>query len=134
MKKSSLVKLTVVLGISLVLVLGLNSLVYAADDNSIQWNTPVVTDNTTTDTTPTPTTIPTITPTVTESAGTNTVVPESTNTNTNTNTNYTVNNTSNESIPYTGIEDTNTLFVLAVLIGLGVAVYSLKKVNDYNNI
>ena len=125
MKRNSLLKLTIVIGLSIVLILGLNSFVFAEDD--VQWNeaieqltptpsttttttpTPTTTPTTTTTTTPTPTTVPTITPTEAE-------------------------NTANESMPYTGIEDVNTVFALAILIGLAVAVYSLKKVNDYNNI
>ena len=129
MRRNSLLKLTIVLGLSVLLILGLNSFVFADDD--VPWSNAIVEPTTTTTTTTTPstdtttptpsTTVPTITPTAVENT-------------TNDISENTTNNTANESMPYTGIEDINTVFALAVLIVLAVAVYSLKKVNDYNNI
>ncbi len=130
MKRNSLLKLTIVLGLSVLLILGLNSFVLAVDDD-VPWSNAIV-EPTTTTPTPSPTTDIITTPSPTSTVPT--ITPTEIDNTTNDISENTTNNTANESIPYTGIEDINTVFALAVLIVLAVAVYSLKKVNDYNNL
>ena len=143
MKKSSLLKLIVVIGLSLLLAFRLVT-VYAADDSSFPgWDDPTTTtsttDNTvdnTTDNTPANTT-----PNTTD----NTITTDTTNT-TNTDYNSTINtgnattdlNTSTndaenevENLAYTGIES-NSIMTVVILVAAIVAGYSLKKVRDYN--
>ena len=145
MKKSNLLKLIVVIGLSLVLAFSLVSVVKADDTSEFSgWTEadPVNTANTTNTTS-----VDNTTNTVNTANTTNTV--ETTNITTDTanefnystitteNTTTTINTTSNEeenevnNLAYTGIED-NSMLVVVILVGAIVAGYSLKKVREYN--
>ncbi len=155
MKKSSLLKTIVVIGLSLILVANLVSVVRAADDNSFSdWTNPTVTENTTTTT---PTTTTTTDNTVSNTVNNTTVTSNTTNSistdittntsssgttnstittgNATTTLNTSTNNSENEvnTLAYTGIEN-NSLLVVVILVGAIVAGYSFKKVREYNNI
>ena len=142
MKKSSLLKLIVVIGLSLLLAFRLVT-VYAADDSSFPgWDDPTTTtsttDNTvdnTTDNTPanaTPNTTDTITTDTTNTTNTDynsTINTGNATTDLNTSTNDAENEV--ENLAYTGIES-NSIMTVVILVAAIVAGYSLKKVRDYN--
>ena len=107
MKKSSILKVLVVVGLSMVLIANLVSVV-SADDAFSGWTNPT-----------------------TSTANTTSTGNVTTNLNT-TNTKST-NNTSVNSLAYTGIENTSVLTVVMIL-GVIVAAYSFKKIKEYNNI
>ena len=143
MKKSSLLKSVVVIGLSLLLVVNLASVVFA-DDATFGWDDPTITNEAAANTSATNT-------------STNTTNTATTNTSTNTTTTNITTNTSNTSIStgnaittlnttstnesenevnslaYTGIEN-NSFLVVVILVGAMIAGYSLKKVKEYNNI
>ena len=139
MKKSNLLKLIVVIGLSLVLAFSLFSVVKADDTSEFSgWTEadPVNTTNTTN------TTDITNSVSTTNTADTTNMTTETTNdfnysTLTTENTTTTINTTSNEeenevnNLAYTGIED-NSMLVVVILVGAIVAGYSLKKVREYN--
>ena len=145
MKKTSLLKIVVVMGLSLLLVANLVSVVFA---DHVNWDDPTLpsnnsitntadtnTANTSINTTPTPTPEPTnsiITNTTNTINTTNSSsVSGSTITTLNTSTNDTENEVNN--LAYTGIEN-NSMLVVVILIGAIVAGYSFKKIKEYNNI
>ena len=131
MKKSSLLKLIVVIGLSLLLAFRLVT-VYAADDSSFPgWDDPTTTtsttDNTvdnTTDNTPANTT-----PNTTNTDYNSTINTGNATTDLNTSTNDAENEV--ENLAYTGIES-NSIMTVVILVAAIVAGYSLKKVRDYN--
>ena len=152
MKKTSLLKVVVVIGLSLLLVANLASIVFA-DDATYGWDDPTATStqaNTSSNTTSNTATSNTYsnTASTTNSLTTN-ITTETTGSTSNTNTsntsistgnatttlNTSTNETSNEvnSLAYTGVES-NSVLVVIILIGAIVAGYSLKKVKEYNNI
>ena len=146
MKKSSLLKLVVVIALSLLLVVNLASVVFA-DDATFGWDDPTITNEAAANTSATNTSTNT-TNTATTNTSTNTTNTTTTNITTNTsntsistgNAITTLNTTStNESenevnsLAYTGIEN-NSFLVVVILVGAMIAGYSLKKVKEYNNI
>ena len=160
MNKIRLFKVVLVVVLSVLLVMNLTSVVFAADDLTTDWEnagTPVDgsastgttgTDSTTgttgTDsTTGTTTGIETSGTTSTDTTGTSTTTTDSTSsistgsatTTLSTNEDENEDESKNEvnSLAYTGIED-NTVLPVVIVIGAVVAGYSLKKLRDYNNI
>lgn len=143
MKKSSVLKVLVVIGLSMILIANLVSVV-SADDAFSGWTNPTTTTNNTTQAGNTTTagntvagnTISTgnaVTTGNTISTGNTANTTISTgNVTTNLNTTNT-NNTSVNSLAYTGVENTSVLAVVMVL-GVIVAAYSFKKIREYNNI
>ena len=144
MKKSSVLKVLVVVGLSMVLIANLVSVVFADDNTSFGWDDPLI-NETTTNTANTNLT-------TTNTATTNTVTNTTDNTNSITtnittpdtlistgNATTTLNTSTNESenevnsLAYTGVEN-NSALVVVILLGAIVAGYSLKKVKEYNNI
>ena len=140
MKKTSLLKVVVVIGLSLLLVANLVSVVLADDlnwDDPITSNTATGTNtNTNTNTSNTSTTTNSIsTPETTNSITTNTSGNTSYSGSTTTTLNTSTNDTENEvnNLAYTGIEN-NSMLVVVILIGVIAAGYSFKKIKEYNNI
>ena len=142
MKKSSLLKSVVVIGLSLLLVVNLASVVFA-DDATFGWDDPTITNeaaantsatNTSTNTTNTATTNTTNTTTTNITTNTSNTSISTGNAITTLNTTST-NESENEvnSLAYTGIEN-NSFLVVVILVGAMIAGYSLKKVKEYNNI
>ena len=138
MKRKSLLKLSVVIGLSIMLVLTFAKFTLAAD---FDWENATVTTENTAGNTPTNTETNTAGNNVVNPTGNvvdNSVYPTSNNvvTNNTTNTANTVNttNTSNEAMPYTGIEDTNTIVALIAVTGVVVAIYSYRKIKEYKNV
>ena len=148
MKKSSILKVLVVVGLSMVLIANLVSVV-SADDAFSGWTNPTPTGNTTpaantTNTTPAGNTVTTgntvtggntiSTGNTTNTTNTNTTISTgNVTTNLNTTNTKSTNNTSVNSLAYTGIENTSVLTVVMIL-GVIVAAYSFKKIKEYNNI
>ena len=148
MKKIGLLKSLTIVGLSMLLVANLGSSVFAADDSSYgDWTnptssvtaTPTPTSstagwNTTTTSTPTPTSglTTTLTPTPTTSALTTTSTPTPTRVSLNT-ANNAANTTGVNNLAYTGASNGSIIAVMIVL-GIGVAAYSFKKVKEYNNL
>ena len=138
MKKTSLLKVVVVIGLSLLLVANLVSVVLADDLN---WDDPITSNtatgtNTNTNTSNTSTTTNSIsTPETTNSITTNTSGNTSYSGSTTTTLNTSTNDTENEvnKLAYTGIEN-NSMLVVVILIGVIAAGYSFKKIREYNNI
>jgi len=146
MKKTSLLKVVVVIGLSLLLVANLVSVVFADDLN---WDDPTTTNSaantatntaantaTGTNTSNTSTTTNSIsTPETTNSITTNTSNNSSFSGSTTTTLNTSTNDTENEvnNLAYTGIEN-NSMLLVVILIGAIVAGYSFKKIKEYNNI
>ena len=142
MKKTSLLKVVVVIGLSLLLVANLVSVVFADDLN---WDDPTTTNSaantatntaTGTNTSNTSTTTNSIsTPETTNSITTNTSNNSSFSGNATTTLNTSTNDTENEvnNLAYTGIEN-NSMLLVVILIGAIVAGYSFKKIKEYNNI
>ena len=116
MKKTSLLKIVVVMGLSLLLVANLVSVVFADDVN---WDDPITPSNTST------TKTPETTNSITTNTSGNTSYSGSTITTLNTSTNDTENEVNN--LAYTGIEN-NSMLVVVILIGAIVAGYSFKKI------
>ena len=144
MKKSSLLKSVVVIGLSLLLVANLASVVFA-DDATFGWDDPTITNQATTNTSSTNTsntnTLNTNTSSIdnTNSIATNSITTTNTSSIITENATTTLNTSTNESenevnsLAYTGVEN-NSVLVVVILIGAIVAGYSLKKVKEYNNI
>ena len=143
MKKSSLLKLVVVIALSLLLVASLVSVVFA-DDATFGWDDPTITNTSSTNTSNTSTsstnTSNTNTINNTSSITTNSITTNTSNTsisteNATTTLNTSTNDSENEvnSLAYTGVEN-NSFLVVVILLGAIVAGYSLKKVKEYNNI
>ena len=145
MKKSSLLKTIVVIGLSLLLIVNVVSVVSAADEDTFGWEVPTTTNttNTTTDTSSntvdsvssntvdTTNSITTNTSTTTDISNTS-ISTENVTTTFNTSTNIEDNETNEvNSLAYTGIEN-NSVLVVVILVGAIVAGYSLKKVKEYN--
>lgn len=147
MKKSSLLKTIVVIGLSLLLIVNVVSVVSAADEDTFGWEVPTTnttnTTNTTTDTSSntvdnvtsntmdTTNSITTNTSTTTDISNTS-ISTENVTTTFNTSTNIEDNETNEvNSLAYTGIEN-NSVLVVVILVGAIVAGYSLKKVKEYN--
>ena len=136
MKKTSLLKVVVVIGLSLLLVANLVSVVLADDLN---WDDPITSNTATgtnTNTSNTSTTTNSIsTPETTNSITTNTSGNTSYSGSTTTTLNTSTNDTENEvnKLAYTGIEN-NSMLVVVILIGVIAAGYSFKKIREYNNI
>ena len=143
MKKTSLLKIVVVMGLSLLLVANLVSVVFA---DNVNWDDPTLpsnnsitntadtnTANTSINTTPIPEPTNSITTNSTNTMNTtnSSSVSGSTITTLNTSTNDTENEVNN--LAYTGIEN-NSMLVVVILIGAIVAGYSFKKIKEYNNI
>ena len=156
MKKSSLLKIIVVIGLSIVLAFNLVSVVRADDNDFSGWTDPDT--NTTTQTNTADTANTTNTTDTSNTAGTtnttgttNTVDTSSsftTNVTTDTSSDYnstistgnattTINSTTSDdenevnNLAYTGIEN-NSILVVVILVGAIIAGYSLKKVKEYN--
>ena len=149
MRKMKMLKGLVVVILSIILVVNISSMVFA-DDNTVDWDQP--TDPNTSNTSDgvidtdiwgdnTVTTDNTIIDTETTNTNTNTNTNINTNTDSgtaittldtdddeNTNTNNSVN-----SLVYAGIED-NSVLAVGILLGAIVAVYSFKKVKEYNRV
>lgn len=146
MKKSSLLRVLVVVGVSALLIANLLSVVSATDDFS-NWEGPNVVntaaDNTSTNSSDVSTTNTVRNDTSTNSVDITTVDTSNTNnssistgsatTTLNTSTDNTNEKNEVNSLAYTGIEDTNILAVV-IILGAIIAGYSLKKVRDYNNL
>lgn len=142
MKKTSLLKVVVVIGLSLLLVANLVSVVFADDSDWIDPVAPNTTNNTTSNTSTNSNTSnnSTITNSITTPEPINSIT-----TNTSNNTSYSggttttlntsTNDTENEvnNLAYTGIEN-NSMLVVVILIGVIAAGYSFKKIKEYNNI
>ncbi len=141
MNKLSILKVLVVVGLSMVLIASMVSVV-SADDAFSGWTNAAESGNNITpagnsstpensistgNTNSTGNTIPTGN---TNAAG-NSISTGSVSTNLNTNTNS--NNSSVNNLAYTGVENTSVLTVV-MLLGVIVAVYSFKKIREYNNI
>lgn len=144
MKKSSLFKITIVLGLSLMVIMSLTNLVLATSDDEFDWNNAVVVNSTDDDTNTTNTADDNTTNTADDNT-TNTTGTNSTNDTNSTNgtnisnsvANNVSNNTSNTStndLADTGIGNTNMIIALVVVVGLGVAIYSYKRIKEYNNV
>ncbi len=146
MKKTSLLKVVVVIGLSLLLVANLVSVVFADDSDWIDPVAPNTTNNTTNNTTSNTSTnsntsnnstitnsITTPEPinSITTNTSNNTSYSGGTTTTLNTSTNDTENEVNN--LAYTGIEN-NSMLVVVILIGVIAAGYSFKKIKEYNNI
>ena len=142
MKKSNLLKLIVVIGLSLVLAFSLVSVVKADDTSEFSGWTEADPVNTANTASVANTTNTTNTTDITNTATTTNITTDTTNefnysTITTENTTTTINTTSNEeenevnNLAYTGIED-NSMLVVVILVGAIVAGYSLKKVREYN--
>ena len=142
MKKTSLLKVVVVIGLSLLLVANLVSVVFADDSDWIDPVAPNTTNNTTSNTSTNSNTnnnstitnsITTPEPinSITTNTSNNTSYSGGTTTTLNTSTNDTENEVNN--LAYTGIEN-NSMLVVVILIGVIVAAYSFKKIKEYNNI
>ena len=147
MKKSSLLKIIVVIGLSIILAFNLVSVVRADDNDFSGWTDPEPNTANTTNTTDTSNTAGTTNTTGT----TNTVDTSSsftTNVTTDTSSDYnstistgnattTINSTTSDdenevnNLAYTGIEN-NSILVVVILVGAIIAGYSLKKVKEYN--
>lgn len=144
MKKSSLLKLVVVIALSLLLVASLVSVVFA-DDATFGWDDPTITNTSSTNTSNTSTsntnTSNTNTINNTSSITTNSITTNTSNTSISTGNAITTLNTTStnesenevNSLAYTGIEN-NSFLVVVILVGAMIAGYSLKKVKEYNNI
>lgn len=144
MKKSSLLKLVVVIALSLLLVASLVSVVFA-DDATFGWDDPTITNTSSTNTSNTSTsntnTSNTNTINNTSSITTNSITTNTSNTSISTENAITTLNTTStnesenevNSLAYTGIEN-NSFLVVVILVGAMIAGYSLKKVKEYNNI
>ena len=142
MKKSNLLKLMVVIGLSLILAFSLVSVVKADDTSEFSGWTEADPVNTANTASVANTTNTTNTTDITNTATTTNITTDTTNefnysTITTENTTTTINTTSNEeenevnNLAYTGIED-NSMLVVVILVGAIVAGYSLKKVREYN--
>ena len=146
MKKTSLLKVVVVIGLSLLLVANLVSVVFADDSDWIDPVAPNTTNNTTNNTTSNTSTnsntsnnstitnsITTPEPinSITTNTSNNTSYSGGTTTTLNTSTNDTENEVNN--LAYTGIEN-NSMLVVVILIGVIAAGYSFKKIKEYNKI
>lgn len=144
MKKSSLLKTIVVIGLSLLLIVNVVSVVSAADEDTFGWEVPTTTnttnttntssntvDSVTSNTMDTTNSITTNTSTTTDISNTS-ISTENVTTTLNTSTNIEDNETNEvNSLAYTGIEN-NSVLVVVILVGAIVAGYSLKKVKEYN--
>ena len=121
MKESKLVKIVLVMILSLIVILGVNTKYsFAANNITITDLTGSIGNNTTTNNT-------------TEN---NTVVNNTVANNTTNNTVLTTNNTSNynnSSLPDTGIEDSMPTILLIVVLGIS-SVYAYKKMQDYKSL
>ena len=150
MKKVSLLKTLVVLLLSVVLIASLGTVVFADDNLSIgdDWDTPIAeTDNTSAIDTSTETPAPTETTDESSTESENESTPSTStsfsveNTRTNIDSSDETddeeeekeNNTVVNSLAYTGIAD-NSPIAVAVVIGMIVATYSYKKINEYNSL
>ena len=144
MKKSSLLKIIVVIGLSIVLAFNLVSVVRADDNDFSGWTDPDTNATTQTNTADTANT--TNTTGVTNTVDTSTTF--TTNVTTDTSSDYnstistgnattTINSTTSDdenevnNLAYTGIEN-NSILVVVILVGAIIAGYSLKKVKEYN--
>ena len=148
MKKTSLLKVVVVIGLSLLLVANLVSVVFADDSDWIDPD-PIASNTTNNTISNTISNTSTNSNTSNNSTITNSITtPEPINsitTNTSNNTSYSggttttlntsTNDTENEvnNLAYTGIEN-NSMLVVVILIGVIAAGYSFKKIKEYNNI
>ena len=123
--KNKLMKIVSILIVSVMVVLYSTS-VFAADNNSFDDITDVLTKNNTSNN-------------ASNNTNTNSNTNTNTNTNVNTNTNLNTNTKNNSSVynntdlPKTGIEDSIPIAMLVVVFGIS-AVYAYKKINEYDNI
>lgn len=141
MNKSSVLKVLVVVGLSMVLIASLVSVV-SADDAFSGWTNAAESGN---NTAPAGNSIASgnsistgntnvasnSISTGNTNAASNSISTGNVTTNLNTNTN--TNNSSVNNLAYTGVENTSVLTVV-MLLGVIVAVYSFKKIREYNNI
>ena len=146
MKKMSLLKTVVVIGLSILLIFNLISVV-RADDNTFGWDDP--TSNSTGNTSNTSTAGNTSDFGNTSNVGNTSDIGNTSNTSntssittnnssistgnatTTLNTSTDVENNEVNSLAYTGIES-NSVLVVVILVGAIVAGYSLKKIREYN--
>ena len=129
MNKSSVLKVLVVVGLSMVLIASLVSVV-SADDAFSGWTNAAESGN---NTAPAGNSIVSgnSISTGNTNVASNSISTGNVTTNLNTNTN--TNNSSVNNLAYTGVENTSVLTVV-MLLGVIVAVYSFKKIREYNNI
>ena len=129
MNKSSVLKVLVVVGLSMVLIASLVSVV-SADDAFSGWTNAAESGN---NTAPAGNSIASgnSISTGNTNVASNSISTGNVTTNLNTNTN--TNNSSVNNLAYTGVENTSVLTVV-MLLGVIVAVYSFKKIREYNNI
>ena len=140
MKKVRLLKSFVVIGLSIILLINLATVVFGADSNTYsEWDAPTTLDSNSTNNASVIDTNSTTNSSISDwnVVGTNNTTANTTNVveveplniyenaeNTNSNVN---------SLAYTGVESNSILAVL-LIGGVAVAIYSFKKVKEYNNL
>lgn len=124
MKKISLLEIIVVMVVTLAVIF-MCSYTYAADEDYNDLGNFVITGNNTTNNTNT-------------NKNTNTNVNTNTNINTNTNTNNTnsssYTNTNSNTLPKTGVEDSQSAMLLIAVVATISAVFAYKKMREYRDL
>ena len=142
MKKLELLKIMVVVGLSLIMVLSITNLVFAADEDDFDWDNAIVTNNSVDSNAimnnidmnnidmnnidiNNLNSINNLSNINSSSLGTSTSNYNTSNTTTTTNANKLAN---------TGVSNFNGTIALVIVLGVIVAIYSYKKVNEYKNV